>query len=41
VDVIKFCIARRKVKVIQLRLIVDPRRHFMKAPMQIAFNKAS
>ncbi|OBZ11176.1 hypothetical protein A7975_19640 [Bacillus sp. FJAT-26390] len=40
-DVIKLGIARRQVKVIQLRLVVDPRRHFMKAPVQIAFNKAA
>jgi hypothetical protein len=40
-NVIELRIARRKVKVIQLRLIVQPRRHFMKAAMKIEFNKAA
>ncbi|WP_187768100.1 hypothetical protein [Paenibacillus sp. PL91] len=40
-DVIKLGMARRKIKVIQLRLIVQLRSHIMKTAMQIAFNKAA
>lgn len=39
-NVIELRMTRREIKVIQLRLIVDPRRHFVEAAMKIHFNKA-
>ncbi|WP_161601402.1 hypothetical protein [Paenibacillus luteus] len=40
-NVIKLSMARRKIKVVQLWLIEQPRSHLMEAAMQIGFYKAA
>lgn len=40
-NIIKFSMPRRKIKIVELWLIINPRPHFMKAAMEICLNKAA
>ncbi|MBB3153360.1 hypothetical protein FHS16_003422 [Paenibacillus endophyticus] len=40
-NIIKLCMARGEVEIIQLRLIVETRPHFMEASMKVGLNKAA